>query len=562
MAIIGIDLGTTNSLVAIYNNDLAEIVPNRFGEHLTPSVVSVLDSMELVIGKSARERLIVSPENTYSAFKRNMGTAKTYEAGMMVFTPTELSAIVLKNICEDAEKSLDEKIEKVIISVPAYFTDLQRKATMEAAQIAGLNTIGIVNEPTAAALAYHLHESDRERLIAVVDLGGGTYDISILDIYDNVIEVKAVAGDNYLGGEDFDYAIAEFICKKYHLNIDDMSLKDVNRLKYVSEILKKGFDTLQEQTYDIQLTALNLSIEMSFDEFSEACLPIIARMKEPVRKALMDAELDFMDIEEVILVGGSTKMPIVKEQVTRLFGRLPLSYLNPDEVVAKGASVYAALRDKNIELSDTVMTDVCPYTLGTETMVKGADGAFQKKFDPIIERNMTVPISKIQQYVAIDEEQTELRIKIYQGEDPNPDENVYLGEIVHEIQSGSEVDSMTTVRFTYDRNGILEVITNNLRNKEEKRAIMLNSNTLSEEQIEDCLDKISDLKTHPYKEEENLFLMSKAEKLYDIATGKEKDRIQETLSFYRDALLSQNNIRIAKAKDNIKILFLEFEENH
>ncbi len=560
MAIIGIDLGTTNSLVAIYSDDLTKIVPNRFDENLTPSVVSVLDSMELTVGKSARERLIVAPENTYSSFKRNMGTAKVYEAGMMSFTPTELSAIVLKTIAEDAQLSLDEKIDKVVISVPAYFTDLQRKATMEAAQIAGLNAIGIVNEPTAAALAYHLHEVDRERLIAVVDLGGGTYDISILDIYDNVIEVKAVAGDNYLGGEDFDYAIAEYICKKHGLLMDQLGLKDQNRMKYVAEKLKKGFDTLEHQTYEIHLQEKMLAVEMSFVEFTEACMPIIARLKEPVRKALRDAEIDFMDIEEVILVGGSTKMPIVKQQITRLFGRLPLAYLNPDEVVAQGAAVYAALRDKKIELADTVMTDVCPYTLGTETMVLGSDGVLQKKFDPIIERNMTVPISKIQQYVAIDEEQKELRIKVYQGENPDPDQNVYLGEIIHEIQSGSEVDSMTTVRFTYDRNGILEVITNNLRNKEEKRAIMLNNNTLSEEQIEACLEKISDLKSHPYKEEETLFLMSKAEKLYDLTTGKEKDHIKEVLSFYRDALLSQNNLRIAKAKDNMKILFIDVEE--
>lgn len=562
MAIIGIDLGTTNSLVAIYDNDLTTIVPNRYGEHLTPSVVSILETEELVVGKAARERLIVAPRDTFSAFKRNMGTAKVYEAENLDFTPTELSAIVLKTITKDAEEALSTGVEKVVISVPAYFTDLQRKATMEGAQIAGLNTIGIVNEPTAAALAYHMHESDRERLIAIVDLGGGTYDISILDIYDNVIEVKAVAGDNYLGGEDFDYAIADYICDKHHLVFEDLSLKDQNRLKYIGEELKKGFDTKELQKMTLPLDGTTLEIEMSLDEFGEACMSVIARMKEPVRKALMDAEIDFMDIDEVILVGGSTKMPIVKQQVTRLFGRVPLSYLNPDEVVAQGAAVYAALKDKNIELSDTVMTDVCPYTLGTETMVKGPDGVFQKKFDPIVERNMTVPISKVQQYVAIDEEQKELRIKVYQGEDPDPDNNVYLGEIVHEIQSGSEVDSMTTVRFTYDRNGILEVITTNLKNKEEKRSIMLNSNSLSQDQVENCLEKISDLKTHPYKEKENLFLMSKAEKLYDLAIGKDKERIKETISFYRDALLSQNNLRIAKSKDTVKAMFVEFEEKN
>lgn len=560
MAIVGIDLGTTNSLVAIYNKEKTNIIPNRFNEHLTPSVISLMDTGELVVGKSARERLIVAPRRTFSAFKRDMGTAKVFETKDQRFTPTELSAIILKTVAEDAELALNETIEKVVISVPAYFTDIQRKATMEAAKIAGLNTIGIVNEPTAAALAYHLHESDRERLIGVVDLGGGTFDVSILDIYESVIEVKAVAGDNYLGGEDFDYAIAEFICQKYGMVLEELDLKDVNRLKYIAEQLKIGFDTKDHMSYEVQLTDGLVNIELDHEEFEEACLPVIARLKEPVRKALMDADIDFMDIEEVVLVGGSTKMPIVKRQITRLFGKVPLSYLNPDEVVAQGSAVYAALREKNIDLIDMVMTDVCPYTLGTETMERGVDGEYHKRYDPIIERNMTVPISKMHQYVAIDDFQKELRIKVYQGENPDPDQNVFLGELVHEIASGSLVDSMTTVRFTYDRNGILEVITNNIKRKEEKRAIMLNSNTLSEEEIEKCLAKVSDLKTHPYKDEENLFLMSKAEKLYDLLSDEDRVRVNETIILFRDALLSQNTIRITKAKEVVNGLFEVYKE--
>jgi len=560
MAIIGIDLGTTNSLVAIYNDGLTKVIPNRFGENLTPSVISILEKGDIVVGKTARERFVVAPKDTFSAFKRNMATAKVYQSYDMTFTPTELSAIVLKTIVEDAATMMGEPIEKVVISVPAYFTDLQRKATMEAAKIAGLDTLGIVNEPTAAALAYHLHETDRERIIAIVDLGGGTFDISILDIYNSVIEVKAVAGDNYLGGEDFDYAIVKFICDKYGLVMEKLDLKDIHRLKYIAEQLKIGFDTLSQQQTTVQLEKIALSIELTKEEFEEACMPVIARLKEPVRNALIDAELDPMDIEEVILVGGATKMPIVKHQIARLFGRIPLSYMNPDEVVAKGAAVYAALRDKNIQLADMVMTDVCPYTLGTETMVKGFDGEYHKQMDPIIERNMTVPCSRSQQYVAIEDDQKELRIKVYQGEHPNPEENVFLGEIVHEIESGSLVDSMTSVRFTYDRNGILEVITQNLRKKEEKRAIMLNSNTLTEEEILKCLDKIAELKVHPYENDENLFMMSKIEKLYDLVTGDDRNRVKATILFFRDALHSQNHLRISKAKESVQEIFELFKE--
>jgi molecular chaperone HscC len=228
--------------------------------------------------------------------------------------------------------------------------------------------------------------------------------------------------------------------------------------------------------------------------------------------------------------------------------------------VAQGAAVYAALRNKNIKLSDMVMTDVCPYTLGTETMIKGADGEYIKRFDPIIERNMTVPISKVQHYVAIDEEQKELRIKVYQGDHPNPEENVYLGEIVHQIESGSEVDSMTSVRFTYDRNGILEVVANNLKSKEEKAAIMMNSNTLTEEEVEQCLNRIADMKSHPYKDEENLYMMTKAEKLYDLVTGEDRKRVNDALLFFRAAVARQKSIRITKAKQIMNILFEYFEE--
>ncbi len=558
--IIGIDLGTTNSLVAIYNDGLTEIVPNRFDENLTPSVISILKDDDIVVGKTARERLIVAPKDTFEAFKRNMGTKKIYDTNKVTFTPTELSAIILKTITEDARKKLNTEIDKVVISVPAYFTDTQRKATLEAAQIAGLDTLGIVNEPTAAALAYHLHETDRERIIAIVDLGGGTFDVSILDIYDSVIEVKAVAGDNYLGGEDFDYAIAEFICEKYGLKFDSLDLKDKNKLKYIAEQLKIGFGTLEKQSFDVQLTKIALSIEMNIQEFEEACLPIIARLKQPVKRALVDAEIDPMDIEEVVLVGGSTKMPIVKHQIARLFGRVPLSYLNPDEVVAKGAAVYAALREKNIKLTDMVMTDVCPYTLGTETMIKTSDGEYHKRLDPIIERNMTVPISRSHQYVAIEEEQKELRIKIYQGEDPIVEENVFLGEIVHEIRSGSLIDSMTSVRFTYDRNGILEVITQNLRNKEEKREIMLNNNSLSKEDIAKCLTKIEDLKIHPYENEENLYIISKTEKIYDLVKEDEKEKVYDMLMLFREALLSDSLFNVNKAKEKLLKMLEEYEE--
>jgi len=558
--IIGIDLGTTNSLVAIYNDGLMKIIPNRFNENLTPSVISLMEKGEMVVGKTAKERLIIDPVNTFSAFKRNIGTTKKYNSDSVEFTPIELSSIILKNIVDDAKNQIDEPIDKVVISVPAYFTDLQRKATLEAARIAGLDTLGIVNEPTAAALAYHLHETERERVIGIVDLGGGTFDVSILDIYDSVIEVKAVAGDNYLGGEDFDYCIAEFVCSKYGLDFEKQNLTDKNKLKYIAEQIKRVFDSEEHIDIEVNLSNINLKIHLNKDEFEEACVPVIARLKEPVRKALIDAQIDPMDVEEVVLVGGSTKMPIVKSQIARLFGRTPLSYLNPDEVVAKGAAVYAALRDKNVKLQDMVMTDVCPYTLGTETMVLGSNGEYYKKLDPIIERNMTVPISRANQYVAIDDSQKELNIKIYQGEHPNPDENVFLGEIKHEIASGSEKDSMTTVRFTYDRNGILEVVTQNHMSNDRKRAIMLNNNTLSDDEVEACLNKLGDLKLHPYENEENLYLISKAEKLYSLAAEENKEKIYNSITFFREAINSGNKVRITKANDLLMKMFDEFEE--
>lgn len=560
MAVLGIDLGTTNSIAAVMKNGESIIVPNRFGENLTPSVVSVLDSKEIVVGKTAKERMIGAPQSSAAAFKRDMGTKKKIYIGDISYKPSELSAIVLKSIVEDSEKELEEEVESVVITVPAYFSDPQRRATMNAAKIAGIEVIGLINEPTAAALAYHLHAKE-DKNIVVIDFGGGTFDVSILEIFESSIEVMAISGNNHLGGIDFDEGIAKALCKKYRMNYEFMRKEDRARLNHICETFKINFAHQDIQSHVFKVGYKEDILSMSIKEFEEVCQPLLLKMKEPIKKALGDSKLAFSEIDEVILVGGTTKMPVVKNYIEKLFGFKPLCYLNPDEVVARGAAVYAGMKMNDETFEDIVMTDVCPFTLGVAifTMTPGGNREFLT--DPLIERNMTIPVSRQKIYQATNRDQRQLSIKVYQGEHRNPEDNIFLGEFQHEIRSGEYEDSATSVRFTYDRNGIFEVISKNMKSGIEERGVLLNPNDLTKEEIQLSLEKIANLKIHPLEKEENLFILSRAERIYELVTGERREAINLELFRFRDALLTQDEkeIKVAVQRINSVIEFYEDE---
>lgn len=560
MAIIGIDLGTTNSLVAIYENGDGRIINNGFGNSYTPSVISLLESDEIVIGKVAKERLISSPTETIEAFKREMGTTREYTIRDKRFTPVELSSLLLKNMVHEAESELNEVVSGVAISVPAYFSNNQRKATVEAASLADINVIGLINEPTAAALAYHLHDTEIDKTICVIDLGGGTFDVSILEIFESSVEVLAIAGDNHLGGIDIDKGIASYLCEKYNLNYKLLNEKERNKINYVSEQFKKGFDSESFQNFEILFADKTLELNMSIKEFKDVCKDILVRLRYPIKKAIMDAKIKTTEIDEIVLVGGSTKMPIVKDFVEKLFQKETLSYLNPEEVVAKGASVYAALRQENKDLSELIMTDVSPFTLGVEVIEEIGYNRKTKIFSPLIERNMTVPISREHIYAAIHPEQKKINIRVYQGEHRNPEDNIYLGNFMYDIVDGSYAESALSVRFTYDRNGILEVETKHLKTGVEKKGVLLNPNNLSEDDIEVCIDKIRKIKIHPLDSQENVYLISRAEKLFELLAGEQREQVNRQILVFESALSSEDKRKIRQAKKDMEDFLKSYEE--
>ncbi|HEX9059312.1 MAG TPA: molecular chaperone HscC, partial [Clostridia bacterium] len=447
MPIIGIDLGTTNSLVSCFMDNECIIIPNALGENLTPSCVSVLENGEIIVGRAAKERLVTHPQLSAGAFKRYMGTNKKYIMGKHTFTPTELSSFVLKSLKADAEAYLTTEIKEAVISVPAYFNDQQRRETKQAGEIAGLVVERLINEPTAAAVAYGLHTSEEERKFLVFDLGGGTFDVSILDLFDNVLEVRAVAGNNFLGGEDFDECLVNYFLEHHGMKGASLDLKTLSALKKQAESCKFALTSSGKGEMNCNIGDKQLSLTISSGEFETMAHDLIIKLKQPLQHALRDSSISINDLDEIILVGGSTKMPVIRSFAARMFGRLPLSHLNPDEVVGLGAGIYAAMKERNENLKETVLTDVCPYTLGTDVVVDNEFGGQEGgRFLPIIERNTTIPYSKLQRLYTASDYQTQVRVGIYQGENRLVANNLKLGEIFISVPPAPRGESGIDVR--------------------------------------------------------------------------------------------------------------------
>ncbi|MGD9369334.1 MAG: molecular chaperone HscC, partial [Desulfobacteraceae bacterium] len=370
--IIGIDLGTTNSLVACWQDRQARLIPNSHGQVVTPSVVGLGDDGEIMVGEPALGRLITHPLLTTAAFKRYMGTDHEITLGKKIFRMEELSALVLKSLKTDAEAFLGQPIDEAIITVPAYFNDTQRKATRIAGELAGLKVERLLNEPTAAALAYGLHQSDSESCFLVFDLGGGTFDVSVLELFDGIMEVHASAGDNFLGGEDFLNSIVKYFTEKTALSdlttAQELTPEEVNRLRNEAEKTKIALTDGTETTMHFDFRGKELECAITRDDFGQMNDQLMQRIRRPVERSLRDAKIVTDDIDEIVLVGGAVRMPAIQALVTRMFRRFPVRAINPEEVVAMGAAVQAGLKARNEELKDVVITDVCPYTLGIETV--------------------------------------------------------------------------------------------------------------------------------------------------------------------------------------------------
>ena len=562
--IIGIDLGTTNSLASVWKDGRAQLVPNSLGDVLTPSCVSLDADGSVLVGRAARERLQTHPERTAAVFKRYMGSDKRIRLGSRDFRPEELSALILKSLKADAEAVLGEPVDEAIITVPAYFSDAQRKATRAAGQMAGLRVERLLNEPTAAALAYGIHQRDEEAKFLVFDLGGGTFDVSILQLYDGVMEVRSSAGDNFLGGEDVVDALVELFFRRVEL--PDRLRQDtgfMQRLAAQAEAAKRTLGVQPNATMGIRDGDTEHRLELDEFALEEACKPLLQRLRAPVERALRDANLRSSELDTVVLAGGATRMPIVRRLVTTMFGRFPAVDLNPDEVVALGVAVQCGLKVRDAALAEVVMTDVAPYSLGIELSVRLDETAWSHgHFDPIIERNTVVPVSRVKTYFPAGAKSDHVALMVYQGEARMARDNIALGSLKVPLPQGSEQDRSVDVRFTYDVNGLLQVEAKVPKTGQTFSIIIEgNPGVLTDDEIQRHLKSLAELKIHPREHLENRTLLARGERLYEQSRGEEREWLGRQILHFEQLLATQDNRRILPGRKTLCEILDQLERN-
>ncbi|KPB23200.1 molecular chaperone HscC [Pseudomonas savastanoi] len=552
--IVGIDLGTTNSLVAVWRDGSSELVTNALGETLTPSVVGLDDEGQILVGKAARERLQTHPEKTTALFKRYMGSAQEIRLGSATYRPEELSSLVLKSLKADVERTFGEPVTEAVISVPAYFSDAQRKATRIAGELAGLKVEKLINEPTAAALAYGLHQKEGETSFLVFDLGGGTFDISILELFDGVMEVRASAGDNFLGGEDFDRLLVEHFLT-LHRDEQDFPGKELvtPSLRREAERVRKALG--QENSVDFVLRHADREWRKTItqEQMNDLFAPLLARLRAPIERALRDAKIRVADLDEILLVGGTTRMPLIRKLAAGMFGRFPAITLNPDEVVAQGAAIQAALKQRDAALEEVVLTDVCPYTLGIETTQYVFNGYQSGHYLPIIERNSVVPVSRVRTVNTVADNQEHVLLRIFQGESRLVKDNIALGELNIPVPKAKAGEVELDVRFTYDNNGLLEAdVRIQMTGENHKLVIENNPGVMTPAEIRERLKVLEALKVHPREQQVNTHLTARLERLYQEYLGEARETIGVWAAQFQRVLETQDDRQINELRKQLE----------
>lgn len=560
--IVGIDLGTTNSLIAVFEDNGPKLIPNSQGSFLTPSVISLDSNGNVVVGKPAIDQLNEHKQISLASFKRYMGTNKTLHLGKYVFRPEELSALILKSLIRDAEIYLKTKVTEAIITVPAYFNDVQRKATRLAGELAGLKVHRLLNEPTAAAIAYGLHNRNSETKFLIFDLGGGTFDVSIVELFSGVIEVHSSAGDNYLGGDDFtdllEKDIQQNLAKTFQIHWNELNVETKTRWRHHVQMLLHELSEKNEAQFSVIHNERPIEMTVTSQDFQHCVRPLMERIRMPLERALQDARILPHELDSIILVGGATRMPIIREEVVKLFGKFPLFDLHPDHAVALGAAVQAAMKQRHQDLSDIVITDVCPFTLGTDVLEDKK--STQTRFFPIIERNSIIPTSRVERFYTMFDFQTAIEVGIYQGESYKIEENVKIGMLSISVPPRPAGEEAIDVRYTYDINGLLEVDVAVVSTGNQKKVLINNqSHHLTEDQIAGSLEKLKHLKIHPREQTENRQLLAELEQLYQLLKGYMREVVGEKISSFNKQLDRQDYNEIAIAQKSVAEFIASFK---